>query len=383
MLGFRFTFNQPHQKAWWTDGSLDWFWAACEKAGLPIGLLAGGNMAALAKIAERHPRLKLHIDHLGRSGGGGGVTDDAAFADLPDMLALAKYPNVGVKMSGAPSYSSQPYPYKNIHGYLRQIRGVRPRALVLGHRHHPHAVLVSAMRDDVYRGAAVAEGPRPRAGDGRGRRRLARLEAPRRCLIARRRGMAGPIGDRLAINDLFVAVRAGAVIFTTPAGRPHRHALSVAGASATVSIPKRPASPPSIHEPVRALNPFMARVNDHYLNSVRAISSPSDRQERVKTFQKTAHPDARIIRLGIGDVTRRAARRGARLARGRGRDGGGGDLSRLTGAGVRIPRRADRRKRLRRARSEGGHGRDLSSATAPRATARTSRRSSRRIQWWP
>src|SRR5438445_13137844 len=43
------------------------------------------------------------------------------------------------------------------------------------------------MRDDVHRGVAVAEGPRPRAGDGRGRRRLARLEAPRRCLIARRR----------------------------------------------------------------------------------------------------------------------------------------------------------------------------------------------------
>ena len=25
MLGFRFTFNQPHQQSWWTDGSLDWF----------------------------------------------------------------------------------------------------------------------------------------------------------------------------------------------------------------------------------------------------------------------------------------------------------------------------------------------------------------------
>src|SRR5207253_989558 len=121
MLGFRFTFNQPHQKAWWTDGSIDWFWAACERAGLPVGLLAGGHMAALSKIAERHPRLKLHIEHLGRSGGGTGVTDDAAFADLKEMLALAKLPNVGVKMSGAPSYSSQPYPYKNIHGYLRQI----------------------------------------------------------------------------------------------------------------------------------------------------------------------------------------------------------------------------------------------------------------------
>ena len=122
MLGFRFTFNQPHQKAWWTDGSLDWFWAACEKAGLPIGLLAGGsNMAALAKIAERHPRLKLHIDHIGRGRRRRRRKGRRGLCRPPDMLALAKYPNIAVKLSGAPSYSSQPYPYKNIHGYLRQI----------------------------------------------------------------------------------------------------------------------------------------------------------------------------------------------------------------------------------------------------------------------
>ena len=121
MLGFRFTFNQPHQQAWWTDGSLDWFWAACESEKLPVGLLAGGHMAALGAIAERHPGLKLHIDHHGRGGGGGAGTDDAAFANLPEMLALAKYPNVAVKLSGAPSYSSQPYPYRNIHKYIRQI----------------------------------------------------------------------------------------------------------------------------------------------------------------------------------------------------------------------------------------------------------------------
>ena len=122
MLGFRFTFNQPHQKAWWTDGSLDWFWAACEKADLSIGLLASGNnMAAFGKIAGRHPRLKMHIDHIGRGGGGSGIKDDAAYADLPDMLALAKLPNVAVKLSGAPSTSSQSYPYRNIHGYLQQI----------------------------------------------------------------------------------------------------------------------------------------------------------------------------------------------------------------------------------------------------------------------
>jgi len=122
MLGFRFTFNQPQQKSWWTDGSLDWFWKACEKEDLRVGLLANGkNIEAFGKIAERHPGLKMHIDHIGRGGGGGDGKDDAVFTDLPNMLALAKLPNVAVKLSGAPSYSSDPYPYKNIHGYLRQI----------------------------------------------------------------------------------------------------------------------------------------------------------------------------------------------------------------------------------------------------------------------
>ena len=121
MLGFRFTFNQPHQQSWWTDGSIDWFWAACEREKLPVGLLAGGHMAAFGKIAERHPGLKLHIDHMGRHGGGGAAKDDAAFADLGDMLALAKHPNVALKLSGGPSYSSESYPYRNIHKYIRQM----------------------------------------------------------------------------------------------------------------------------------------------------------------------------------------------------------------------------------------------------------------------
>src|SRR4030095_12068280 len=81
MLGFRFTFNQPQQKAWWTDGSLHSFLRAWGGEALPVGLLAGGQMAALAKIAERHPRLKLHIDHLGRHGGGTGLTDSGGVAD--------------------------------------------------------------------------------------------------------------------------------------------------------------------------------------------------------------------------------------------------------------------------------------------------------------
>jgi predicted TIM-barrel fold metal-dependent hydrolase len=118
MLGLRFTFNQPHQQSWWTDGTLDWLWPAAERAGIPIGLIATARFGHLARIAERYPGLRLHIDHMGRSSG---TADDAAFADLPDMLALARFPNVAVKLSSAPSYSSEAYPWRNIHPHIRRI----------------------------------------------------------------------------------------------------------------------------------------------------------------------------------------------------------------------------------------------------------------------
>ena len=37
------------------------------------------------------------------------------------MLALAKYPNVAMKATGAPSYSDQPYPFRDIHDNLRRL----------------------------------------------------------------------------------------------------------------------------------------------------------------------------------------------------------------------------------------------------------------------
>jgi predicted TIM-barrel fold metal-dependent hydrolase len=118
MLGLRFTFQQPHQQAWLRDGSLDWLWSAAELARVPIGLAAASFLPIVGEIAARHPGLKLHVDHLGRAGG---TKDEAAFANLPELLALARYPNVAVKASGAPSYSSQPYPFRNIQTYIKQI----------------------------------------------------------------------------------------------------------------------------------------------------------------------------------------------------------------------------------------------------------------------
>lgn len=119
MLGLRFSFLRKGEENWLVDGTMNWVWAAAERAGLPVGLLlAPGRVKAVPDIAAKHPKLRLLIDHMARPRG---PKDDACFADLSDLLALAKYPNVAVKASGAPSYSSEPYPYRNIHKYLKQI----------------------------------------------------------------------------------------------------------------------------------------------------------------------------------------------------------------------------------------------------------------------
>jgi predicted TIM-barrel fold metal-dependent hydrolase len=118
MLGLRFAFLRKGQENWLTDGTMDWVWPAAERAGLPVGLLVPNKLKIVAQVAERHPELKLLIDHMGRVRH---TKDDAAFADLGELLALAKYPNVAIKATGAPSYSSDPYPYRNIHKYLHRI----------------------------------------------------------------------------------------------------------------------------------------------------------------------------------------------------------------------------------------------------------------------
>jgi predicted TIM-barrel fold metal-dependent hydrolase len=119
MLGLRFTFLQEHMKSWPTDGTIDWLWPAAERAGLPVALLAANFLSKVGEVAERHPRLKLIIDHLGRRSPA--ETGEGAWDNLPQMLVLARHPNVAIKATGAPSYSAQAYPFRDIHDKLKRI----------------------------------------------------------------------------------------------------------------------------------------------------------------------------------------------------------------------------------------------------------------------
>lgn len=117
MLGLRFTFHTREQRSWLSDGTADWLWSAAEQAGLPLMVFVPGSVGAIAAVAEGHPGLRLVIDHLALWAG----KDAEAFANLDAVLALARFPNVAVKASALPCYSSEMYPFPGLHDYIRRV----------------------------------------------------------------------------------------------------------------------------------------------------------------------------------------------------------------------------------------------------------------------
>ncbi len=118
VLGIRLTFLGGAAKAL-TDGTTDWLWPAAEQANIPIMFLTAGTLPEFAKIAEKHPRLTLIVDHMGLSSQ---VVKEGKIPEAVDAaLALAKYPNVSAKVSAAPSYSAESYPFRDMNGFIQRF----------------------------------------------------------------------------------------------------------------------------------------------------------------------------------------------------------------------------------------------------------------------
>jgi Predicted metal-dependent hydrolase of the TIM-barrel fold len=131
MLGLRFIFSTPLMQEPLLAGRMDWVWGAAEKAGVPVmALFPHSHMHLADEIAARHPGLKLVIDHLGLTGA---AKDEAAFKDFDRLLKLARHPNVAVKASALPVFSTAPYPFRNVHQYVhRAYDAFGPRRVFWG-----------------------------------------------------------------------------------------------------------------------------------------------------------------------------------------------------------------------------------------------------------
>ena len=119
MLGIRLVFANDKAMKLLKDQSYDWFWNSCEESGVPIMCFAHGNLTLLGSVVKRHPGLRVMVDHAGRNPRG--AKDDEAWTDIAELLALAKITNIAVKVSSLPCFSTQPYPFPNLHRHIRAI----------------------------------------------------------------------------------------------------------------------------------------------------------------------------------------------------------------------------------------------------------------------
>lgn len=116
--GIRLTFHRPVDRNWMIDGTADWYWPLAEELGLPTMVHAPIWKTELGQIADRHPNLRLIIDHMGilaRS------VDDAIGYWVSETADLYTHPNIYVKVSAVPGYSTHPYPYENINKYVLEM----------------------------------------------------------------------------------------------------------------------------------------------------------------------------------------------------------------------------------------------------------------------
>jgi predicted TIM-barrel fold metal-dependent hydrolase len=118
MLGVRVTLHRDPWRTAFQRDELDWFWAAASDAGLPVMVYAPGLSARLYAVARRYPRLRLIVDHLALPVG---VTGPEAFAGLPELLALARFPQVAAKASALPCHSRREFPFADLHRPLRRV----------------------------------------------------------------------------------------------------------------------------------------------------------------------------------------------------------------------------------------------------------------------
>ncbi|GAA2687193.1 MULTISPECIES: amidohydrolase [Actinosynnema] len=121
-LGVRLVLSWPPENAErLRSGGYDGLFDAAERRGVPVSVLATGLLPEIAEVARARPSLRLVVDHLGLDQPPYLPAGDPPWGGLPDLLAMAGLENVAVKLSGAPTLSAEPYPYRDVWPHLDRV----------------------------------------------------------------------------------------------------------------------------------------------------------------------------------------------------------------------------------------------------------------------
>ena len=96
------------------DSGLNRILAAGAKAGIPVNVMCSGKLPLVRELARRHPDTQMVVDHVGLVQPFEPPAPTEPFADLPNVVSLAAYDNVAIKISGACTLARRPFPYTDI-----------------------------------------------------------------------------------------------------------------------------------------------------------------------------------------------------------------------------------------------------------------------------
>jgi predicted TIM-barrel fold metal-dependent hydrolase len=116
--GFHGVRLSPSVKAegdWFTGPLMDPIFQRASELGVPMLILTGpSRLPDLAAILERHSDLDVVVDHMADA-------SPSRPNEIEQVLALARYPRVFVKISHVWSISAQPYPWRDTWAMVKQV----------------------------------------------------------------------------------------------------------------------------------------------------------------------------------------------------------------------------------------------------------------------
>jgi L-fuconolactonase len=121
LLGIRLIVGSDAEREAWRAGAYLPLLRACAEHAVPVCIFPPGMLTAVDQLAGALPGLTLVSDHLGLSQPPLMAADGDPFQRLPELLALARRPNVAVKLTAVPSLSRQAYPFADIWPSVRRV----------------------------------------------------------------------------------------------------------------------------------------------------------------------------------------------------------------------------------------------------------------------
>jgi predicted TIM-barrel fold metal-dependent hydrolase len=103
------------------DPGLDRIMRAAREHDFPVNVLFWGNVDAGTTLIDRHPDVRVIIDHMAILQPLAPPAPPRPWADLPKVLELAKRKNAVIKVSGACTLSREPYPFADIWDPLARL----------------------------------------------------------------------------------------------------------------------------------------------------------------------------------------------------------------------------------------------------------------------